>query len=209
MRSSFEPSPLLPRPVFVAAEEQPTPEAEATAAAPSEPSALAAEYARGREEGRAELEGEYRAQLASALAALERAGADLLRVDGQEREALRRAVIELALALCSRLIGRELRADCDALAPLVGEALELLPPGGGFELVLSIADAERVREGHASELERLRSDWGAELVPDATIAPGEACVRSEQATVELRLPAILERFHEGLLERAPLPEERS
>lgn len=209
MRSSFEVSPATRRAVFVADGSAPAQGAVAAGAGlpGDEQSALEREYARGREDARAELASEAGERVSSAVAALEQALGELARVAAEEQEGLRTAVVELALALSGRLVARELREDCEALAPLVEEALALLPASDPMALVLANSDAERVRAGHAPELERLRSEWRAELVADPTLSPGEAVVRSGAATVELRLAAVLERFREGLLERMPLPED--
>jgi flagellar assembly protein FliH len=210
MRSSFEPSPGVARAVFVpdGAAVPPGPEPASAGEPPQADDALAREYARGRDEARVELEAEAATRIGSAVTALEAAAEELARITAEERAALRAAVIELALALAGRLVTRELRGDCEALAPLVGDALALLPRSEGLRLALSPADAGRVQEGHAPALERLRSEWRAELVADAAVAAGEARVQGGAASVDVRVEAILERFREGLFESLPLPEDR-
>jgi len=207
MRSSFEPGPAVRRAVFVAEGSDPARAADTREARGEAETVLEERYAQGREDARAELEADAHQRVSSAVGALERARAELARVTLEEREALRTAVVELALALAGRLVARELRDDCETLAPLVEEALTLLPASEEMTFALSNTDAERVKDGQAPELERLRSEWSVELVADPTLAPGEVVVRSGAASVDLRIETVLKRFREGLSERMPLAED--
>lgn len=197
MKSSFEARPLVARHAFVPHATQAV-EGAAEQDAAAAPDAEAAAHAAGVAEGHAQAEARLREPVERAVRALGDALEQLREVHRDESGALADAIVELALAVASRIVSTELRENAEALAPLIQEALQALGTEETVEIVLANDDAERVREGALPALERLRDGWQAELVADPALRPGEALVRSGATSVDLRVAAILERFRSEL-----------
>ena len=114
--------------------------------------------------------------------------------------------MELGLIVAERLVLREIEHDAESLAPLIAAALERLGSGEALSIELSPAEADRVLAGEMPEIESLRARWNAEIVSEASLAPGEARVRDGAASIDLRLKALLENFRQSFAEQLPQPE---
>lgn len=137
------------------------------------------EMEREREELRAELAREARAELAAAYLELDRA---------RERMELEteRAIVLLAVAIARKIVGEELAAKPEHVRALVREALD------------RVRRAERVRvRVHPDDASVVR-DLGVEIVEDATIERGGCIVESELGDIDARLAVRLDALARAL-----------
>ncbi len=159
----------------------------------------AAAYEEGRRAGRAELPWEDAERLRTAADALAGAADALALVQRDGLRSQRTAIVDLALVVAGHLLGREIEADTDALAAQVADALELLQGHAPPAVHLSPPDHETLRGGGAPGLERLAGEWGATLVADEELAPGQVRVLGGESLVEIELDRALARLREELL----------
>ena len=183
------------RPIFMApTTEGPAPEinqAEMAAQAlrQAQARAEAEGRARGEAEGRAGFE-QAKARLESLLQELEDAGERL--VLGLEDR-----IIDLALALASVILERELPGDRELLLNLVRQAVAMI--GGGDHIEIRLAPADLAARGE--QISAAGQQAGAErltLKPDPNIAQGcivESRLARVDATLTARLRNIAEQLH--------------
>ncbi|MCP3983619.1 MAG: hypothetical protein GY723_04480 [bacterium] len=161
---------------------------------------LAAAFEEGRQAGSAELPWDDVNLLRSAADALATAGESLALIQRDGLRSQRVAIVDLALAIASHLVAREIQADPDALAAQLADALELLQGHAPPMVHLSPSDYEVLRSGGAPSLERLAGDWGATLAADEELAAGQARVEGGENLLEIELDRALARIREELLE---------
>jgi len=163
-------------------------------------------YARGLREGVEQAEAEQAERLRTALAALEAALAGLRERERAQAEALAQAGLGLALAAAKHLLRRELAQDLTALAPCLSEAFAALQPDADVVLALAPDDLARLRAGGAEALARVAETWHAQLVPDGSLAAGEARVEASGAQIELASGRVLAQLEAALREQLVPPE---
>lgn len=160
---------------------------------------LAAAFEEGRQAGSAELPWDDANRLRSSAEAMASAAASLDAIQRDGLRSQRTAIVDLALAIASHLLAREIEGDPDALAAQLMDALELLQGHSPATVHLSSADYEILRAGGAPTLERLAGDWGATLVANDELAPGQARVEGGESLLEIEIDRALARIREELL----------
>ncbi len=167
---------------------------------------LEAGLAQGREEGAEAARAEFPAAevelLRSAGQSLEEAARGMGALERGYWVENRKIVVELALALAHRLLGRELAADPDALAGIVERALEALGDRPPVTLRVAPAVAEALADGRTANLAALAEAHGFVVESDARLAPGDARVLAERTAVDARVAESLRRIGEELSEAA-------
>ncbi len=164
-----------------------------------DPEAIAREaFERGREEGREALPWQDAEALRTAVTALETSCREL---DGVRRGYLqdnRTAIVELALAVAERVIGRTLRSDPEVLASVVQSALEELGSGESPVLHLSHPDHDTLRAGLAPALDALCRRHDLAIHVDCELRAGETRLVTAHSCVDARLGEVLRRVREEL-----------
>jgi flagellar assembly protein FliH len=153
--------------------------------AEAEAAATAREVARRAAESEARREAEHR----DALAALTRAAADVRDQLAGLAAAVQDQASDLAWTLTQELVGRELAATTGR--DLVRRVLDVTPGGMVARVRLH---PDLCDEGAAREVR----DSGLTLVPDASLARGDALVESDGSVVDLRVTVALERVGDAL-----------
>jgi len=162
-------------------------------------------YERGLAAGQAELPFREAEALGTATDALEIAVRELRATRSGALEAQRDVVIELALAIASCVLERELRDGPDGLAPLVERALAEIAEPEAVALHLSESDHAALGEGGAPALERILERRDARLEVDARLRPGDVRIAFGAGEVDARRESVLARFRDEL--RALVPTE--
>ena len=147
-----------------------------------------------------EHEARRRAQMAASLAAFAAERARYLSEVETE-------VVQLALAVARKILGREASLDPQLLQALVRLALDRM--GAGTTVRLRVPPGELVRWQEGSALAGSIYEW--ELVPDASVAGGECLVETDLGAASFGLEVQLKEIERGvldLLERRPQAAER-
>ncbi len=160
-------------------------------------------WAQGRQEALAQAEADARLLVEDALRAEERREAehrDALAALRQAASGLRGAVqgvceligqeaTDLAFEVTRALVGHELAVVADPGADVVRRVVSALP-----------GDAVQVRlhPSVASSASAALADQGVRVVPDPTLEPSDAMVETDDAVLDLRIGAALDRLREVL-----------
>jgi flagellar assembly protein FliH len=157
----------------------------------------------GTEAGHAQALAEHREQFTHTIAALAAAAADLdagrqrLEADGL------REVVQLAAAIARRVTKRQALIDPDVLAANVAEAMRLVIHAADVQIAIH-PDQRATLE---AALPHLRTEWPnlkhADLVDDASLAPGGCRIFARGGQVDASLDTQLDRVIADLL---PEPE---
>jgi flagellar assembly protein FliH len=146
--------------------------------------------AAAREQGWAEGRQEAGVELAARLSELAEA----------QRRWLARAeaeVLDLAVEMARRILGRELRSDPAAACQGLAAALRAAGARRGLRVRLHPAGVASLRVGAASAGQGSEAA-GLELVADPDLAPGDVVVESEAGQVDGRIARRLEAFRSAL-----------
>jgi flagellar assembly protein FliH len=108
------------------------------------------------------------------------------------------AVVELALDIARRLVGRELGASPGDVIGVARRALRAAAGLGDVVLRAAPPDLPAVRE-ESGVLARLVERGSLTVVEDATLAAGEVIVESAGGRVDARISAQLDAFRRALL----------
>jgi flagellar biosynthesis/type III secretory pathway protein FliH len=156
-----------------------------------------AAYQSGLADGRRAAEADGLAAMPKVATALDRAITGLAEATAARAEADDAALVAYATEIARWILGRELAADPAAVLGRIEGALNGLSPNG--RLVLRVAP----------ETADLVSRWGegrdADVIPDATLSPGEARIAAGDAVADLTWGQAFNRVQEafGLAETAP------
>jgi len=140
----------------------------------------------GAKEGHAE--GMARAAAALAMAA-EAREARLAELDG--------AVVEVALEIAHRLVGRELSTTADSVLGVARRALRAAAGCGDIVLRVASGDLARVRAA-SDALAQLVERGSLAVAEDPTLQAGEVIVESAGGRVDARIGAQLDAFRRAL-----------
>lgn len=183
MSSSFEFPELVapPPPIEVAAE------AEAERREDAEAARVEAARVEGFDEGLAS----GRAEIGSAVEALEAAAAELAREREASAAATEQAAAELALQIAEKILGAALEVRPELVLDVVRGALRRLAEPQESVLLVNSEDADLVREA----LEELAAGHGAPLTVRAErrVARGGCVVRTQAGEIDAKVSAQLER----------------
>jgi flagellar assembly protein FliH len=148
------------------------------------------EAARNHQQQRAILD-HAREQVATAIAALRGAAADLAAREAAAARDLEQLVLDTAFGIAEALTGAHLADDEQRGAAAVRRVLDLAPAEGTVIVRLSAADHAVVDRDPAARA-------GVTLVADATLQPGDARASIGATTIDARLSAALERVRSAL-----------
>src|SRR5512133_3449232 len=141
----------------------------------------------------AAVEAGYAEGMARAAAAMARVAA-LSDAKAAELDAV---VVELALDVARRLVGRELSTTPDAVIGVAERALRVAAGRGDVVLRVAPADLPSVREASGA-LARSIERGSLTVVEDSTLAVGEVVVESVGGRVDARVAAQLDAFRRAL-----------
>lgn len=181
--------------------------AEAVAREPSLEELRQEAFEAGRAAGRAELPWRDADALRSALISLEEAARALGGVRRDYLMAQRRALVELALAVAERVLGRAVAADPDALVAVVERALAQLGADEPVRLRLCAGHLETLELGLAPQLARLAAEHGVRVEADRELVPGDVRVFAGRSQVDARLEECLRRVRDELSEAIDADED--
>jgi flagellar assembly protein FliH len=138
---------------------------------------------------------EMRDRFVQAAHALQAATAELARRDEVALESIEADVLELAAALATELIGRELTATPQPVRDAIARALRLVPDRGTPVAHVHPDDAEVTREV-------LRDDprWSGtvDVVADVRVAPGGCVLEVGDCRIDAQIPPALDRLRQTL-----------
>lgn len=160
-------------------------------------------WAQGLQEAQAQAEADARvvveearvaeqrreAEHREALAALQHAAGELRGVIGAVCERIGEEATDLAFEVTRALVGHELLVVADPGADVVRRVVSALP-GDAVQVRLHPSVAESAAVALA--------DHGVKVSPDHTLLPSDALVETEDAVLDLRVGAALDRLREVL-----------
>lgn len=141
------------------------------------------------------------------LANLEQLGSDLRAQQRQRLKEMQLVAVELALAVASHLVQKQLARNEFPIEQLVARVVERLAPQQPATLFLnpddlSLLTARREEAGH----EFLNANPDIRLLTDASLAPGDCRAETGDLTITSRLEEQLNELRAGLLETLPEAE---
>jgi flagellar biosynthesis/type III secretory pathway protein FliH len=107
------------------------------------------------------------------------------------------AVVEVALDIARRVVGRELAASPDTVVELARRALRAAAGGGDITLRIAPGDAGRLH-GADDALRAIVQRGALTIAEDPSLASGEVVVESAGGRVDARVDAQLEQFRRAL-----------
>ncbi len=151
-------------------------------------------YERGRVEG--EERGRVRAEerLKPALAALERAAAEVERLRGELRERAEEDLAVLAMAVARRIVDRELREDPEIIRNLLRNALSHFPVEQELRIRINPLDLS-VISGAPGEAAPVAGGREVRWIPDESVARGGCVVEGPTRILDGRLETVLDRMY--------------
>lgn len=174
------------------------PEAEASArrsSAPPSSMRIPVAQASAAVEIRSTREVELEAQNEALRAEIARLADALASVRARVVEQSEPEIVRLAMAIASRVVGRELSADPSMIAEWIGEARALLP--GRSEVVVAVAP-DVAAHVPAERIESRLGDGAGTIVVDPTLRPGTCELREGPSTVEVGAEARLDALADAL-----------
>lgn len=168
---------------------------------------LSAGYEEGHQRGWQEARQEAQARFEGLAQPLDKALAELTRLQADYQSVLRKEVVDIVAKVARQVIRCELTLQPTQLLALIDETLAAMPPApDGIEIYLNPEECQRIRE-----LAPVRTQsWT--LIPDARLALGECRVkvgeREADAGCNQRLNACMDQVRSQLLdaEVAPIAE---
>jgi flagellar assembly protein FliH len=174
-------------------------EAEASArrssAPPPSSGRISAVHASAAVEIRSTREVELEAQNEALRAEIARLAGALASLRARVVEESEPEIVRLAMAIASRVVGRELSADPSMIAEWIGEARALLP--GRSEIVVAVAP-DVAAHVPAERIEARLGDGAGTIVVDPTLRPGTCELREGPSTVEVGAEARLDALADAL-----------
>jgi len=154
-------------------------------------------YASGYEDGVTEGERMARERLDGAVRALEQAVA-AWEAGNEEREALARDNLHaLAVGVARHIVGRELKADAQAVADLVRRALSIFTVQESIRIRLNPADLSAISTATDGAV-RIATGRKVEWSADTDLMSGDCVVEGDRRVVDGRVDRALERIYVAL-----------
>lgn len=150
---------------------------------------------RAKAEVRAELAAESAAQVADLRENLAQTLAEISRLKEEITGQAEQQLVELALEIAKKIVGREVSFDREIAFTLAKVSLSRLQSHAAARVHLSSEDFAFV-DLHR---ERLNFHGALELVEDRSIAPGGCLVRTENGDIDARLESQFDQIAQGLL----------
>ncbi len=154
---------------------------------------LARQVEEARNAGLAEAE---RRQAANQKEMLARLAAAIEEISGYRKRFRQQAeedLVQLAFAICRRVLRRELSSDSEAVLGLVRSALDKLASSEITRIRIHAAHAGPLRE----HLEHLRPETHIEIVADATLQPGAVLFETARGTLDASAETQLKEIERG------------
>src|SRR6266849_10648518 len=143
---------------------------------------------------------EDREMIRRALDALRQTAANLENRQQQYLGEMRQAVVELAVALASRILREKIRAEDFAVEAMVRETVAKWEPNQPVTVHLNPADLRLLERRLGSEEPTLPEDSQVRLFADATLERGQCRAESGDVTVLSQWQTQLEELRQHLLE---------
>jgi flagellar assembly protein FliH len=167
------------------------------AAAVAEADAIrASARAEGHAEGLAAGFEESRAQIASALSALSEAAAGVEAARDAAGDALERDAVELALALCEKLVGAALAVEPERVVDVVRGALRRLAERRRVVVLVNPEDLEVVRAAAAGFAAELGGIEHCDVQAERRVERGGAVVQTDEGQIDACVETQLARARE-------------
>lgn len=116
----------------------------------------------------------------------------------RESRNLEKELVELALAIARKVVGREVAVRPDTVAHLMRDAIGHLEHAGPLTIRLNPADLERLSDGSLQVLKGLTEPGRVRFEADASLSVGGCFIESEagdmDARIEQRLRVVEEAF---------------
>lgn len=148
-------------------------------------------YAEGFRRGQTAGEEAFRATVAECEGLLRAAGQTLVEARTNYLDATRDEVANLAFAVASRILRREVSLDRELVTTMARTALERLANEERITLRVNPADLEALRLNQVVLLETVEGIETFEIVSDETISPGGCIAETRELVVDAQLKAQL------------------
>ncbi len=155
----------------------------------------AAARERGLQDARSEVQSQTAAQVDELRAQMT---ATIDRIAGLQTDIAARVEVELvefALEIAKRIVGREVTIDREIAVALVKVSLNKLHDRSTAEVHLHPDDYEYVRTNRA----KLEFKGALELVADASVSPGGCLIHTETGDIDARIESQFDEMSHGLL----------
>ena len=153
---------------------------------------------KGYEQGERDGRDAAKKQFESVLQSLRQMLAELESLRRRESRNLEKELVELALAVARKVVGREVTVRPDTVAHLLHEAIGHLEHAGTLTIRLNPADLERLSDVSSQVLSGLNDPGRVRFEADASLSVGGCFIESEagemDVRVEQRLRAIEDAF---------------
>lgn len=162
------------------------------------PQAVDAAIEAGRAEGYAAGAAAAQAELASAIAAMQQAAAELQARRDQWVADLEPAAVQLILAGAEQVVGVALEINPDLIEPTVRVALRRLVDRDSVMVLVNPDDYQRVQEMATDAANALGGIERLDVQTEARVSPGGVMVQTAEGDVDATIETRLARFEEVL-----------
>ncbi len=153
----------------------------------------------GYEEGKREAEDEYDAKLKEAAGLVEKAHEERRRiVAGSEDE-----VVQLAVAVARKIIGREMAANPDIIVDIVKRAIQKTTDREELTVRVNPDNLESALNAQDEITRSVKGIRKMKFLADPTVAPGGCVVETSNGTVDARVERQLSEIEQALTEVSP------
>jgi flagellar assembly protein FliH len=154
--------------------------------------------AEGRQAGLRDVERMIAKRLTPALAALERAAADLQQARQAWLSHWEAGAVRLAGAIAAKLVRQELSRQPEITLTLVREALELAAGSPGIRLRINPEDHAALGAQVRTLIDTMSALGEAEVLADAAVSPGGCRVETRFGLIDQQFESQLQRIEEEL-----------
>jgi flagellar assembly protein FliH len=136
-------------------------------------------------------------QIEPVLQSLRQMLAELESLRRRESRNLEKELVDLALAVARKVVGREVAVRPDTVAHLLHEVIGHLEHAGALTIRLNPADLERLSDGSAQLLNGLTDPGRVRFEADASLSVGGCFIESEAGEMDVRLEQRLRVIEEA------------
>ena len=137
--------------------------------------------------------------LGQMLARLERQAADLISMQNQRMEELRQASIEIAAAIASRFMRRQIESGDFPFEQMLIEAVGQFHPSAAVAIHMHPLDLKLLRETLNGQPFMMQRDGAMQFVEDPSICRGDCRLDDGELVLLSRFQSQLDRLREDLL----------
>ena len=142
---------------------------------------------KGYEQGERDGRDATMKQIVPVLQSLRQILAELESFRRRESQNLEKELVELALAVARKIVGREVEVRPDTVAHLLHEAIGHLAHAGTLTIRLNPADLERLSDVSSQVLNGLTDPGRVRFETDASLSVGDCFIESEAGEMDVRL----------------------